>query len=131
MTTLERSARDTPEAAPRKDVSVFSPLGGVALASEDEFLVQALDAWALIEAKVRDQEAEIARLRAVLAEIVKMPERRSHTLSPQGVARLALWEPQEASKPVRRCNCPESGTSGSCPFHDNSTLVPQGVGDGR
>jgi hypothetical protein len=25
---------------------------------------------------------------------------------------------------AHRCNCPESGTSGSCPFHDSSTVSP-------
>lgn len=25
---------------------------------------------------------------------------------------------------VAECNCPESGTSGSCPFHDSWTVMP-------
>lgn len=34
--------------------------------------------------------------------------------------------PRHACSPVvrRDCNCPESGTSGSCPLHDNSTVSP-------
>ena len=35
-------------------------------------------------------------------------------------ARAALAPPPSES--TRHCNCPESGTSGSCPFHDSSTI---------
>lgn len=41
---------------------------------------------------------------------------------------LAIEAEAAAPDEGLRCNCPESGTSGSCPFHDASTLAaPQSV----
>ena len=76
----------------------------------------------LMETAIRKDQAEIARLRGFLSDIAKMPENRGYDPSPQGIARFALLTPATSER-VHRCNCPESGTSGSCPFHDNSTVV--------
>jgi hypothetical protein len=38
-----------------------------------------------------------------------------------GTIRVSVDPETEMGLAPSRCNCPESGTSGSCPFHDSST----------
>jgi hypothetical protein len=67
----------------------------------------------------RQQAAEIARLRDALWALGNFTaDKDAESIRRFACAALAL---QEAI--VHRCNCPESGTSGSCPFHDNSTIA--------
>ena len=153
------TTRGTPEAALAAALGLYVRLpamfdGYIDLAAA---ILAALPlGWALVREDTAtfthwvELEAEIERLRAALAEDESMGTEIARLRAALDAVRLAEipggWDgwkvvalmkdiamtalaPQGAI--VHRCNCPESGTSGSCPFHDNSTIAPQGVGDGR